>query len=55
MRREVRAATQAALSDRVNQASRGASTKRYGPGDQPPHECAHDTRPALAPYAEVPF
>jgi len=54
MRREVRAATQAALSDRVNQASRGASTKRHGPGDQPPHDVAHDARPASAPDAEAP-
>ena len=54
MRRHARSGTQAALSELASPAPEAGSTKRHGPGDQPPDECAHDIRQASAPDAEAP-
>jgi hypothetical protein len=54
MRRHARSGTRDALSEFASLAPEAGSTKRDGPGDQTPHDVAHDTRPASAPDAEVP-
>ena len=52
--RHARSGRRDILSELVSLASKAGSTKRHGPGDQPPGECAHDARPASAPNAEAP-
>ena len=52
--RYARSGTRDARSELASLAPKAGSTKRDGPSDRPPHEFAHDTRPASAPDAEVP-
>jgi hypothetical protein len=54
MRRHARSARRDVPSELASLAPEAGSTKRHGPGDQPPDDVAHDARPASAPYAEVP-
>jgi len=54
MRRHARSGTRDVPSELASPASQAWSTKRHGPSDQPPDECAHDARSALASDAEAP-